>query len=421
MSTRRAPGRLAAITASDGSDVPAGAEASAGPARHGATGTPRRVLALVARFKSSHIDYLHALASRARLTLAWSGEARPGVAATAAREGLAPIPVGSLADTPVAEVRRRLAQAVDLASPEVVHIMYYRHEALVGLVREICGPDVAIVFECRDPLTTLERALPGSPPWRLEAAALRASDGQILVSDALRSYLERSHALDLSASSIVVPHAFAARTAGVPQPKLSDRDGRPHLALVGTADPRPDHDRYYLEMIRCLVGQGIVVHGHFHRIAGVDLEPYERLAAELGGGYLHEEKVPYREGTRLSAVISRYDLMGVFHRLDATLHNESATLAVCMPTKAVCGWLHGAIPIVCFPHYRGLVELVERLGIGFVVDRLDEVGAIAADRSGVQRAAAATLAVRERFTHEYQAARIAAFYEALRSRSGASG
>jgi hypothetical protein len=103
------------------------------------------------------------------------------------------------------------------------------------------------------------------------------------------------------------------------------------------------------------------------------------------------------------------------------LHNESATLAVCMPTKAVCGWLHGAIPIVCFPHYRGLVELVERLGIGFVVDRLDEVGAIAADRSGVQRAAAATLAVRERFTHEYQAARIAAFYEALRSRSGASG
>ena len=375
----------------------------------------------MARFKSSHIDYLHALASRARLTVAWSGEGRPDVAATAGREGLAPTAVGSLADTPVAEVRRRLEQVIDETSPEVIHIMYYRHEALVGLVREICGPGAAIVFECRDPLTTLERASPGSLPWRLEAAAIRASDGQIFVSDALRSYLERSHDLDLSASSIVVPHAFAARTAGAPQPKLSDGDGRPHLALVGTADPRPDHGRCYLEMIRRLVGQGIVVHGHFHRIAGVSLEPYERLADELRGGYLHEEKVPYRDGTRLSAVISRYDLMGVFHRLDATLSNEAATLAVCMPTKAVCGWLHGAIPVVCFPHYRGLVELIETLGIGFVVDRLDEVGAIAADRSGLERATAAALAARERFTHEYQAGRIAAFYDALLSRSGAGG
>lgn len=407
----------------EGADAPApGAPPAARSSpRHGAADTPRRVLALVARFKSSHIDYLHALASRARLTVAWSGEARPGVAGTAGQEGLAPIAIGSLADTPVAEVRRRLEQLIDGISPEVIHLMYYRHEALVSLVREICGPDVTIVFECRDPLTTLQHASPGSPPWRLEAAAIRASDGQILVSDALRSYLERSHDLDLSASSLIVPHAFAARTAGGPQPKLSDRDGRPHLALVGTADPRPDHDRCYLEMIRRLVGQGIVVHGHFHRIAGVTLEPYQRLADELRGGYLHEEKVPYRDGTRLSAVISRYDLMGVFHRLDATLNNESATLAVCMPTKAVCGWLHGAIPVVCFAHYRGLVELIETLGIGFVVDRLDEVGGIAADRSGLERATAATLAVRERFTHEYQAARIAKFYDALLSRTGAGG
>jgi hypothetical protein len=382
-------------------------------------GASRRVLALVARFKSSHIDYLHGLATRTRLTVAWSGEARPDVARTADEEGLAPISVGSLVDTPVAEVRRRLEQVIDETSPEVIHIMYYRHEALVGLVREICGPGARIVFECRDPLTTLQRASPGSAPWQLEAAAIRASNGQILVSEALRSYLERSHGLDLSASSIIVPHAFAARAAGVPQPKLSDRDGRPHLALVGTADPRPHHDRCYLDMIRCLVGQGIVVHSHFHRIAGVDLEPYVRLAEELGGGYVHEEKVPYRDGTRLSAVISRYDLMGVFHRLDATLNNESATLAVCMPTKAVCGWLHGAIPVVCFGHYRGLVELIETLAIGFVVDRLDKVGAIAADRAGLARATAATLAVRERFTHEYQAARIAAFYDALLSRSGA--
>jgi glycosyltransferase involved in cell wall biosynthesis len=208
----------------------------------------------------------------------------------------------------------------------------------------------------------------------------------------------------------VCPSPSCPRATGTPTWRSS---GRP---IRGRA-----HDRCYLEIIRCLVDQGIVVHSHFHRIAGVNLEPYERLADELGGGYVHEEKVPYRDGTRLSAIISRYDLMGVFHQLDATLNNESATLAVCMPTKAVCGWHHGAIPVVCFAHYRGLVELIESLGIGFVVDRLDEVGGIIADRSALERATAATLAVRERFTHEYQAARIADFYDRLRSRSGASG
>src|SRR4029078_10658064 len=94
------------------------------------------------------------------------------------------------------------------------------------------------------------------------------------------------------------------------------------------------------------------------------------LARELDD-FHYDPAGDHRDGTKLSELLSRYDLMGVFHALGATRHNQSATLAVCMPTKSVCGWLHGGIPVVCFPHYRGIVEQIEAHDIGFVIKTLE--------------------------------------------------
>jgi hypothetical protein len=107
--------------------------------------------------------------------------------------------------------------------------------------------------------------------------------------------------------------------------------------------------------------------------------------------------------------------MGVFHQLEAEHHNESATLAVCLPTKAVSGWFHGGIPAVCTSHYQGIVELIEEHGIGFVVESIDDVWRIASDRDAIERATAECLAVRDRFSHEYQASRLEPFYRAVAS------
>ncbi len=371
-----------------------------------------RVLALVSRFKWSHIDYLHALGRHVDLTVGWSGAAHPGAVEQAAREGLRLEPLGRLGEAPREEVRGRLAALIDAVAPGVVHVMYYRHEELVLLCREVVGDRAAVVCEIRDPLTTLSGARPGSQEWEVEAGALEASDGQLLVSRALREYLDRAHGLDLRPTSLIVPHAFARRNTAPPAEKLSARDGRVHLALVGTVDERPGHGRWYGDIIRRLVAQGLVVHSRFHELEEVSPEPYRRLAAELPA-YHCEPPVPFRWGTLLSDATSRYDLMGVFHELDAEHHNEAATLAVCLPTKAVSGWLHGGIPAVCTRHYGGVVELIEELGIGFVIDSLEDVGRIAADRAAIERATAACLEVRERFTHEHQASRIARFYRAL--------
>jgi hypothetical protein len=297
--------------------------------------------------------------------------------------------------------------------------MYYNHNDLTVMARELAGGDVPLVYECRDAQTTLSRAKPGAPAWDLEREALLASDRHLLVTGALRSYLERSHGLDLGPTSLIVPQGFARATIAPPSSKLSSRDGRIHIAVVGTADDQPDHGRWYVDIIRGLVGAGVVVHSHFWELDGVSLEPYRALARELRDYHFHST-VSYRNSTAWSTLVSRYDLMGVFHELEAGNHNESATLATCLPTKAVSGWLHAGIPVVCFPHYRGVVELIDELGIGFVIDGLDDVARVASDRTSIARAGRRCLDCRGRFTNEHNALRIRDFVAPLIGRRPAS-
>ena len=288
-------------------------------------------------------------------------------------------------------------------------------EELTEIVRDLVPPDTRIVFECRDPLTTMMvGSAPGSKHWELEARALAASDGCILVSKALQSYLERSHQVSLENVSLIVPHGFSAEYVAPPESKLSTEDGRTHIALVGTAEADPREGRYYVEIIRRLVSLGLVVHSHFHDLPPGSRNPYKELARELAD-YHHHPVLPFMGGQELSRSMSRYDLMGVFHELDAPEGNEAGTLAVCMPTKAVCGWLYGGLPVVCWPHYRGLVELIEEFGIGFVLADWEDLVRISRDREAIVRATSACLAYRVRFTNEWNVPRVEEFFARLRS------
>ena len=378
-----------------------------------------RVLAVVSRFKWVHIDYLAALGEHFDLVVAYAGEGGRGAAQDGINAGIRGVPIGFPKDAGSDAVQARLAEVIADHRPELVHLMYYNHEDLTLMARELVGPEVPLVFECRDPITTLAGATPGDGYFQLERRALEASDRHIFISEALRDYYERSHDLDL-ADALIIPYAFPGFTIAPPQPKLSASDGRTHIALVGTADDEPDHGRWYGDIIRSLVSQGLVVHSHFHDLEafGLSLAPYQALSQELEDYHCHPT-VPHRPGTELSELISRYDLMGVFHELGAAKHNESATLAVCMPTKSVCGWLHGAIPVVCFPHYHGILERIEQFDIGFVVDDIGEVGRIAADRAAIAAAGERALACRHEFTTERTAERIRDFVSPLLARQAA--
>jgi hypothetical protein len=372
---------------------------------------PPRVLAVVSRFKWTHIDYLHALGREVELHVAWSGAGHAEAVERGAREGLRLATLGDVDEVGLDEVRAQLAAVVEEVEPDVVHVMYYHHEKLVLLARELVGDTAVVVMETRDPLTALTRSGRGSAPSELEGAALRASDGQILLTRAVRSYLELAHGLVLEPTSLIVPHAFARSTMGIPGEKLSARDGRVHIALVGTAADQPGYGRWYGDIIRRLVAQGFVVHSRFHE-DGVSLERYRLLAEELPDYHL-EPTVSFRAGTVLSDLTSRYDLMGVFHELEAEKGNEALILAIGLTTKAVSGWFHGAIPVVTLRHYRAIAEVIEEHGVGFVADSIDDVARVASDRAAIDRATRACLALRDRFTHEHQVVRIAQFYRSL--------
>lgn len=362
-----------------------------------------------------HIDYLDVLGEHFDVLVAWSGEGVKGAPQDGLYAGLRALPIGWIPDAGIDEVRGRLHQVISTFKPHLVHVMYYRHEDLALIARELVGDSVPVVFECRDPLTTLTRASPGDSDWNREREAIEASDRQILISHAQRAYYESAHALSLRETSLVIPYAFRGSTLAPPSPKLSASDGRTHIALVGTASDKPDHDRWYVDIIRRLVDLGYVVHSHFWDLReeyGVSLSPYLALADGLED-YHHHPTVPFRPGTELSRTMSRYDLMGVFHELEAPRHNESATLALCLPTKAICGWLHGGIPVVCFPHYQGILERINQFGIGFVVSSWEELGALRDDRESIAAATERCLACRLEFSIERTVQRIAAFLTPL--------
>ncbi len=371
-----------------------------------------RVLALNTRFKWTHIDYLAALGRHATVKIGVTREVHTGAVANGRRWGLDMV---ELETTEPGAWERAIQDLLREFRPDIVHMLYYHHEWETAAVRRIidaASPDEAqpaIVFECRDPLSTLRRA-DDAGAVTLEEAALRAADGWIFVSDATRRHYERLHGMDLSAA-LIVPHGFAERTVGPPSPKLSAVDGRLHLALVGTASAQPDDGRYYARIIRTLCAQGIVVHSHFHPNPQADAL-YLLLDDELPDYHQHP-KLNHRDQTYLSRAMSTYDLMGVFHELDADIRNEARTLAICMPTKAVCGWLLGGIPVVCTAAYGGLVEWIDGYGMGFVVPGLDDVGALAGRRDDIDRATRACLEHRHLLTHETQALRITRYFEAI--------
>ena len=293
--------------------------------------------------------------------------------------------------------------------PDLVHVMYYNHEQLTLLVREFVGDSLPIVFECRDPLTALNRAIPGTITGPSSA---KRSLPEIAISSSARPSAPTTSPRTTSISPELADHPvrFPGGTVAPPSPKLSAVDGRIHIALVGTAGetrPQPLVWHYHPPP----GDLGFVVHSHFWDLrSSVCRSGHMLLARSSTITTITPPSGP--SGTELSKVISRYDLMGVFHELGADTRNESAILAVCLPTKAVCGWLHGAIPVVCFPHYRGVVERIEEFGIGFVVDSWEELGGVGADRGAI--AAATPLpSVPLEFTTERSAERIAAFVAPL--------
>jgi hypothetical protein len=178
-----------------------------------------RLLAVVSRFKWIHIDYLAALAEQFELLAVWSDEGHKGAVDKALQEGMRGYPIGALRDVGAAEVRTRLKDAISAWQPQVVHVMYYDHEDLVVLVRELVGDDALLVYECRDPLTTLgvERGDPlamnrGSDAFRIMSAGTSISSGDWCLLDSSFTRISMSSKMSRWSRTRRLPASFPTTT-----------------------------------------------------------------------------------------------------------------------------------------------------------------------------------------------------------------
>ena len=331
-----------------------------------------RMLAVVARFKWVHINYLKALEQHFDVMVAWSGEGEGGSPRTVFARACAACRSARSATS----AQRRFARGSQLLSsdwqPDVVHLMYYNHDDLTLMVRELVDQTVTVVYECRDPQTTLSGQSPGriagtSSGRRWRQATRRSSSA--------RRCARISSAPTASSCArlrLIVQNGFARHTIAAPSPKLSAGDGRVHIALVGTADDQPDHGRWYVDIIRRLVSAGLVVHSHF-------FEPPSSIWATLPRAISRI----WPENSTTTTFIRRCPTArdgavgaGLALRPDGRLPRAGGrgittspppSPSACRPRRSAAGCTE-ASRSSAYPIYRGLVEHIEAHDIGFVIE-----------------------------------------------------
>src|SRR5262249_32449028 len=96
-----------------------------------------------------------------------------------------------------------------------------------------------------------------------------------------------------------------------------------------------------------------------------------------------------------TSIVRQFDFNLVAHVLGRP-RDEAEMLRVCNPTKATSPLVLADLPVLCLPHYRGVVDIIEEYGCGYVYRGWRDLDALLNDRArwptliaGARRAAAA--------------------------------
>lgn len=307
--------------------------------------------------------------------------------------------------------RREVRSAVESLRPDVVHCLYYLHDALTLVVREVLDElrhPAVLVYETRDPSGIHRPQLP-------EKAALLASDGFIFATRAIVDDLFARHLWEPRPHIVIRQSELYADRDAYPV-KLSGADGRAHVALMGSFSEELDSGRHYAAYIDAFLSstRNTVLHVFPHRRVS-----YLDAGASTHAGRLvvHWDDRPYvgnpnprRRG--YTSTIGQLDFNLVAHVLGRP-RDEAKMLRVCNPTKATSPLVLADLPVLCLPHYGGVVDIIEEYGCGYVYRSWRDLDELLNDRArwpaliaGAQRAATA-------LCHEAQAERIVDFYRAL--------
>ncbi len=379
-----------------------------------------RVLFVVNRCKKNQMQYLRSIAahcSESRVIISYVGHQNvvdygllePG----AAIGSVTVLHADEISEDAIdlSKFRTEVRSAVEGLRPDVVHCLYYYHDALTLVVREVLGElghPAVLVYETRDPSSIHRRDLP-------ENEALHASDGYIFATRAIVDHLFARHLWEPEPHIIIRQSELYADRDAYPA-KLSDSDGRTHVGLMGTFAEELDSGRHYATYIDAFLSstRNTVLHVFPHRIVS-----YLDACASTHDGRLvvHWEDRPYvgnpdPRRRHYTSTIGQLDFNLVAHVLGRP-KDEGKMLRVCNPTKATSPLVLADLPVLCLPHYRGVVDIIEEYGCGYVYRGWRDLDALLNDRARWPPLIAAARRAATALCHESQAERILAFYGAL--------
>jgi len=388
-----------------------------------------RVLFVVNRCKKNQMQYVRSIASRcseARALVSYIGHRNvidygllePNEALVSVRV-LQPDAIRENA-LDLSSFRREARLAVDSMRPDVVHCLYYYHDALTLVVRDVLDElrhPAELIYETRDPSGIHRPELP-------EREALRACDGYIFATRAIVDDLFARHLWEPRPHIIIRQSELYADRDAYPA-KLSDRDGRTHVGLMGTFSEEPDSGRHYAAYIDAFLSstRNTVLHVFPHRRASYLDSGMDRHGDRL---VVHGDDRPYvgnpdPSRRNYTSIVGQLDFNLVAHVLGRP-KDEARMLRVCNPTKATSPLVLADLPVLCLPHYGGVVDIVEEYGCGYVYRGWRDLDQLLNDRARWPTLIAAARRAARALCHEAQAERIIAFYRALRAeRFGAEG
>lgn len=387
-----------------------------------------RVLFIVNRCKKNQMQYLRAIAplcSEARAIVSYIGHRNVIdyglLEPTAALSSISVLHRDEIREDAIdlARFRSEVRDAVANLRPDVVHCLYYYHDALTLVAREVLDElrhAAVLIYETRDPSGIHRPALP-------EEQALRASDGYIFATRAIVDDLFARYLWEPEPHLIVRQSELYADRDAYPA-KLSDADGRTHVALMGSFSEELDSGRHYAAYIDAFLSgtRNTVLHVFPHLLVSY---LGEAASAHDGRLVVHWDDRPYvgnpsPRRRNYTSTIGQLDFNLVAHVLGRP-KDEGRMLRVCNPTKATSPLVLADLPVLCLPHYGGVVDLIEEYGCGYVYRGWRDLDALLNDRTRWPPLIAAARRAATALCHEAQAERIVDFYRALYARRFGAG
>lgn len=256
-----------------------------------------------------------------------------------------------------------IARAVEEFGPDLIH-SHNLPDLLTVLARSAVGDDVPIVHDVHD-MQSLRRTPyedgfeDPEDPLELERAAVEGCDGLIAVSVQMLAELEARH--DLRAPVLLFANYALARDLSGEAGARGPWGGPPRVVYQGSLSANGSH--YDLrDHFAAIAGGGLPIDVYPNRPAA----EYHDLAARIPGMRVMDTLEP----SALLRALPAYDIGWAAFNVGL----NAAHLDTALPNKAF-EYLASGLPVAAGPH-QALRGLVEDEGVGFVVDRPADLGAM---------------------------------------------